>query len=112
MRHIVHASTNDFQIHLSPLKSPLNVGDKLEVILDENPSTGFVWETETKPAGLDLDLDDFISNAVDDDVVGAGGRRRLVYTNTEIKATGVMQLVKRRPFDPAETAGTTTIVFS
>ena len=60
----------------------LGKGDRLRVVLDENPSTGYAWRTTTRPSKRILP---FVSSAftapaeTDPPTTGAGGKRTFVY---------------------------------
>jgi predicted secreted protein len=58
-------------------------GQRFEIHLDENPSTGYAWEVAGQPELLVLQNSDYVSNAQLDQQgkvpVGGGGQRSFVF---------------------------------
>ena len=88
-------------------------GQKFTVQLDENPTTGFMWNASTSP-GLAILSSDFQTNAHPAGMVGVGGIRSWVL---QANATGsqTFSAVYRRSWEPLtgnETAYTLAIAVS
>ena len=74
----------------------LTVGDRLDVELEANPSTGYRWETGPLPDGIALvgeDLDD-----PDGSLVGAPGTQVFVFDVTD-PGGGILRFEYVRSFD-------------
>lgn len=71
-------------------------GDTIEVTLEENPSTGYVWDPAVIPEMLTLRSDAFIE--ADTDLVGAPGEHVFVLEADE-KGAGILRFEYVRPFD-------------
>lgn len=92
----------------------LQVGDTMEVILDGNPTTGFMWERPSEDEDTAI-LQQMGEPAFepDTDLVGSGGKVTLVF---EAVAPGQkeLRLVYHRPFEndvsPKKTFSVTVIV--
>lgn len=77
----------------------LGSGEKFEVRLESNPSTGYGWEVSamTSPGVVDLVSQGFESSA-DENIVGASGTEVFVFRATDAGA-GILRLEYVRPFD-------------
>jgi len=54
----------------------LQKGDRLQITLPENPTTGFQWAIETKPKNLlSLEKSDYVASSPQ--LIGSGGQRTL-----------------------------------
>ncbi len=86
------------------------VGDRLIVLLRENPSTGFEWEVATINASV-LDAVQTYFTPDDPAVIGGGGTVALEFS---VIGSGTSQLVLNyvRPSDPAGTAPASTFTFT
>jgi inhibitor of cysteine peptidase len=71
-------------------QKPAHVGDQVSVALDENPTTGYRWQTAVDEAAL-RPLDDTFEAA--SAATGAGGTRRFTF---EILTSGVTELRLRK----------------
>jgi inhibitor of cysteine peptidase len=68
----------------------INLGprDKLEVVLTENPSTGYSWRCTWDPVGsLRVVRSDYVTPATSPGIVGAPGQRRIVLKPCSAGAT-------------------------
>lgn len=74
----------------------VEIGDVIEIRLEENPSTGYTWELEAPPASVELTNDVFVSG--DNTLVGGAGTRQLDFAVIEEEA-GILRLEYLRPFD-------------
>jgi predicted secreted protein len=71
-------------------------GDTVEIVLEENPSTGFVWEPVAIPEMLTLSSDEYVEP--DNDLVGAPGSHVFLLTAGG-EGAGIVRLEYVRPFD-------------
>ncbi|MBN2207375.1 MAG: protease inhibitor I42 family protein [Candidatus Aminicenantes bacterium] len=77
--------------HLAP-------GESFEVRLPENPTTGYIWEVETLPAGvLELVREAYEQEPADPEILGRGGTKIFVFKAREPGA-GELDLRQRRPW--------------
>lgn len=74
----------------------VEVGDVIEVALEENPSTGYSWHPAALPGMLELVGDDYVEP--DTDLVGAPGTRELRF-EVIAEDAGILRLEYIRPFD-------------
>ncbi|MGD2060889.1 MAG: protease inhibitor I42 family protein [Acidimicrobiia bacterium] len=74
------------------------VGAVLEVTLEENPSTGYRWETMSLPDMIELVADEYLEP--DTDLVGAPGTRVLRFEAVTENA-GILRLEYVRSFEEA-----------
>jgi predicted secreted protein len=90
----------------------LIVGDMLAVMLEGNPTTGFVWETQSVDAAILRQLGDPEFRA-ESGAVGAGDKIALRFAAVAPGQT-TLQLVYRRPFEqgvpPSKTFNATVVV--
>lgn len=77
------------------------------VIRPENPSTGFIWEITSKDATVELVATRYISDEVDDEVVGGGGHRVWVF-----RGSGIVNLIHHRPWEGGEVDRTESLKIS
>lgn len=76
----------------------LTPGESFAVRLDENPTTGYIWEVETLTAGvLELEREEFVQEPTDPEVVGRGGTKVFVF-KTRDSGTGELALRHHRPW--------------
>ncbi len=78
----------------------LRVGEVLVVRLDENPTTGYLWQHAIFPPGALELVDSKVERK--GELPGAGGTRRFTFSATHPGAARVI-LSRRRPWEP-ETA--------
>ena len=83
------------------------VGDRVELDLPENATTGFQWEVEPPAESLELDSSDLV--VPPDLKAGAGGQRRVV-VHAVRPGSGRLVLRLRRSWEPPENAGDTYAV--
>lgn len=74
----------------------VDVGDVIEVTLEENPSTGYTWVLADPPDFVAVTSDEY--SAPDTDQVGAPGTR-VVTLEVVAGGAGVLRLEYVRPFD-------------
>lgn len=74
----------------------VEVGDIIEVSLEENQTTGYGWELSSPPDMLELVSDEYV--APESDQVGAPGTRGLRFEVISEDA-GILRLEYIRPFD-------------
>jgi predicted secreted protein len=90
----------------------LQVGDKLDVVLKENPSTGFIWETESLDETIVKQIGEPEFKA-DTGAIGSGGSKTFHF---EVVASGqtYLKLILHRPWEtdvpPSMTFEVTIIV--
>ena len=75
------------------------VGDALQVMLAENPTTGYVWAIVTNDDAV-LRLSDEPAFEAESDAIGAGGTRTFLF-NAVGAGTSVLRLVNARQQDTA-----------
>jgi len=78
----------------------LNAGDQLDVTLESNPTTGYVWETQS----LDVAVLQQVGEAeftADGEAIGAGGKETLHFVALAPGHTQ-LQLVYHRPWETSE----------
>ena len=75
------------------------VGDALQVMLAENPTTGYVWAIVTNDDAV-LRLSDEPAYEAESDALGAGGTRTFLF-NAVGAGTSVLRLVNARQQDTA-----------
>ena len=83
----------------------LGLGQRLEVRLSANPSTGYAWALADSAGGT-LTREgppEAAPFATEPGVVGAGGNETWTFRAVQA-GSGTLRLVYRRPFDPAGTA--------
>ena len=85
----------------------LSVGDRLEVALAGNPTTGYSWEIASVDESVIL-ADGEPSFRADSNQVGAGGTMTLAFDAVGAGTT-VLELVYQRPFEDAPPAETFTV---
>ena len=91
----------------------LSPGEVVELVLDENATTGYLWSIAQRPEGLHLDDDGY--HLPGDARPGAGGRhwfRFHVEPSTEGSSEGTLIAELRRPWEsdgPAERTFRVTI---
>jgi Zn-dependent peptidase ImmA (M78 family)/predicted secreted protein len=72
--------------------------DEIHVMLEENPSTGFVWTLVDAPSTALALVDDAFEEAEDDDdLVGSNGRRHLRF-RVASAGEALLRLEKKRPW--------------
>jgi inhibitor of cysteine peptidase len=71
----------------------VRVGEEITVVLAENPTTGYRWETDS--SSLPVTADEYEGGTRP---MGAGGRRRLTFVPARAGAAKV-RLVKRRAWE-------------
>jgi predicted secreted protein len=78
------------------------VGDEVIFSLEENPSTGYRWDSDL-PAGLAVDDEDFVEPAPveGEERIGGQGRRRLYVSVTKGRDSRA-RFALRTPWDPEE----------
>lgn len=76
------------------------VGDEITVVLDENPTTGYRWHTETDTSLLQLIGDEYQGPQ---HPVGAGGTRRLTFATLR-PGSARLHLVNRRSWEQSAVA--------
>lgn len=74
----------------------VEVGDIIDVALEENPSTGYSWELAAPPDMVELTSDEYV--APESDLVGAPGTRELSF-EVVAEDAGIVRLEYIRPFD-------------
>lgn len=74
----------------------VEIGDVLEISLEENPSTGYTWDPADPPGLVELTGDEFVDP--DTDLVGAPGTRLLSFEVVS-EGAGILRLEYIRPFD-------------
>jgi predicted secreted protein len=75
----------------------LRVGDQVEIVLDTNPTTGYVWEV----ASLDITVVRQVGDArfaPDSEAIGAGGTLTLVF-EAIVPGEQVLSLIYHRTFE-------------
>ncbi len=77
----------------------MGVGDVLQVMLAENPSTGYVWAVVTNDEAV-LRLSDEPAYEVDSDAIGAGGTKTFLFEAVGA-GTSVLRLVNARQQETA-----------
>jgi inhibitor of cysteine peptidase len=75
------------------------VGDALQVMLAENPTTGYVWAIVTNDDAV-LRLSDEPAYEAESEAIGAGGTRTFLF-NAVGAGTSVLRLVNARQQDTA-----------
>ena len=75
------------------------VGDRVRIQLDENPTTGYRWQSPAESSLLKLVDDDYAPTA--DGGVGGGGTRTLVY-EALAPGKGSLKLALARAWEPAQ----------
>jgi inhibitor of cysteine peptidase len=76
----------------------VNVGDKIVISLEGNPSTGFTWEAQGLDTAIFLQVGEAAFESSDPGLVGAGGT--LTLTFKALKAgTASLELVYHRPWE-------------
>lgn len=55
------------------------VGAPFNVVLEGNPSTGYLWEVEHNPAAVKLIKDEYVADAAAEGTVGGGGKYRFTF---------------------------------
>jgi predicted secreted protein len=88
-------------------------GDRIELHLPENPTTGFLWEVRATPAGIRLLASDLTLGQPL--TPGAGGERTFTFVVDDIAAdegadARELQLVLRQPWDAAAPPERTFVV--
>lgn len=75
----------------------INVGDKLEIILEGNPTTGFIWEASSLDSKLLSQGKEVVAASANN--IGSGG---LEIKKFEAVAPGTshLSLIYHRPFEP------------
>ena len=75
----------------------LRIGDEVEVVLEGNPSTGYLWEVASKDVTV-VEQQGEAQFKADSDAPGSGGKVTLCF---EAVAPGeeLLQLVYHRPFE-------------
>jgi inhibitor of cysteine peptidase len=79
----------------------VDAGDVIEVMLEENPSTGYTWELSPVPEMLQLTDDEYV--APETDRVGAPGTRQFRFATVSAGA-GILRFEYIRPFDESPVA--------
>lgn len=83
----------------------MKVGDMLQLMLAENPTTGYTWAIVTNDGDV-LTLSGEPAYEVESDAIGAGGTRTFMF-QAAAPGTSVLQLVNARQWEtavePAET---------
>lgn len=78
--------------------------DLLTVTLEENPTTGYMWNhTFDKEGILELQNDDYTPTATSDKVVGSGGNHSWIFKGIAEGKT-VLTFKYYRPWEKADTA--------
>ena len=81
-------------------------GQRLEVVLDGNPSTGYTWTVASAPEFLKSEGEPTFASEAESGVVGAGGKQTLAFSVTAT-GKGPLSLTYLRPWEtgtpPAET---------
>ena len=74
------------------------VGVAFAVVLEGNPSTGYLWEVEYNPAAVKLVKDEYVADAASQGTPGSGGKYRFTF---EPQRTGDETMIFRyqRPGD-------------
>ena len=72
-------TTIKLDIHSSGRTIAVALGDRLELQLEENPTTGFRWNVEENKSGI-LVLECDVFTRTHDGVIGAGGMREFQFT--------------------------------
>src|SRR5579871_483722 len=98
-------ATLSFDLHSSGRTVSVAVGDRLQVQLEENPTTGFRWHVDDDKAGvLALEHDAFARASKG--VSGAAGTRELVFSVAKQGQT-VLRAFYRRAWETQTPAHTT-----
>ena len=77
------------------------VGDELQVILAENPTTGYVWSVITNDEEV-LSQTEEPSYVVESEAIGAGGERTFTFRDVA-HGTSALQLINSRSWETAVT---------
>lgn len=92
-----------------------DVGESFELVLDSNPSTGYEWRLEGRPAAevIRFDGSEYEADPGSEDLDGGGGEQTLTFTavgegETEIGLEYVFTGGEER--DPAKTATSPVLV--
>jgi len=74
------------------------IGVAFNVVLEGNPSTGYLWEVEHNPAAVKLVKDEYVADAAAEGAPGSGGKYRFTF---EPQRTGEATMIFRyqRPGD-------------
>lgn len=87
----------------------LSVGDKLELSLDENPTTGFQWQLTAKGEPVcELESDSFLEPS--SSLVGRGGEHRWRFKAAR-PGQGEIKLLYRRPWEQEGAAARTYTLY-
>jgi len=75
----------------------LSCGDRLEVVLSANPTTGYTWEVSSLDAAV-LTVSGDASFKPDSGLIGAGGRMTFSF-DTGAAGRTALRLIYHRPFE-------------
>jgi predicted secreted protein len=63
-------------------KTTVRIGEEFSVSLEENGTTGFLWNLDPLPESVHLVSSVFVPAERDHDVVGSGGTRKFVFSTS------------------------------
>ncbi|MFE5540068.1 protease inhibitor I42 family protein [Streptomyces sp. NPDC056492] len=87
----------------------LRLGQSTDVVLDENPSTGYQWQITALPSPLRLKSSTYTPSPNPSHMVGRGGVHTFRFTAVR-RGTGDLKFANRRPSEPsAPPADTLTV---
>ncbi|MEL8055907.1 MAG: protease inhibitor I42 family protein [Pseudomonadota bacterium] len=82
----------------------MRVGGQVRIELDANATTGYMWQiTKQDETALKLVSSDYLSDAVPEGLVGAGGMRVFVFEAITAKNSDLELTYQRSPQDVADT---------